>query len=527
MHLHFFLHSLSLAVLLALSAAADREPSSSPVGPIHLLDADGDEMVLDNYEERPATVLLFLSSRCQATEQSIAEINKLYEKYRLREVLYVGVCANDVETAAELEMFANQRGIIYSIYRDPSGDVACRLNVNTTPGVCLLDQSGRLVYQGELDTVAGRETLETAIGKILGGMSVQVDTVSARGTPIDKPGKPIQRTNPYGAPYFSSELIFQQIPDAVAHHCSTLTQAPNGDLLCLWYGGSYESADDQVLFLSRRTAGEREWTRPVAMLKNRRMPPGNAVIFVDGRRRVQIIWGRMESTRPLRRGGGWDRCRLMARISTDNAKSWTKDRVLLASDELAINDTLWCVPRNPPIRLTSGKMVLPLGGAGGSVFVWSGDGGETWQRGGSAVGGSQPALAQHSNGSLLALLRSSPRTAMVTSVDEGLTWSPATATDLKNPGAGISLARLANGHLVFVFNDSETDRTPLSIVRSTDEGRSWEDPLALEANPGEYSYPCVIQSADGRIHVTYTFRRYSIKHVELNEDWLTHMSRPN
>ena len=153
------------------------------------------------------------------------------------------------------------------------------------------------------------------------------------------------------------------------------------------------------------------------------------------------------------------------------------------------------------------------------------------ERRGSAVdrppGGSQPALAQHSDGSLLALLRSSPRTALVTSADEGLTWSPAKATDLKNPGAGISLARLANGHLVFVFNDSETDRTPLSIVRSTDEGRSWEEPLTLEANPGEYSYPCVIQSADGRIHVTYTFRRYSIKHVELNEDWLTHMSRPN
>ena len=90
-----------------------------------------------------------------------------------------------------------------------------------------------------------------------------------------------------------------------------------------------------MLFLSRRTAGEREWTRPVVMLKNRRTPPGNAVIFVDGRRRVQIIWGRMEATRPLRRGGGWDRCRLMARISTDNAKTWTKDRVLLAGDELA------------------------------------------------------------------------------------------------------------------------------------------------------------------------------------------------
>jgi predicted neuraminidase len=89
------------------------------------------------------------------------------------------------------------------------------------------------------------------------------------------------------------------------------------------------------------------------------------------------------------------------------------------------------------------------------------------------------------------------------------------------------MTRLANGHLVVVFNDSELARTPLSIARSLDEGRTWETPLHLESNPGEYSYPCVIETNDGRIHITYTFRRYSIKHVELNEDWLVHFERPN
>ena len=50
---------------------------------------------------------------------------------------------------------------------------------------------------------------------------------------------------------------------------------------------------------------------------------------------------------------------------------------------------------------------------------------------------------------------------------------------------------------------------------------------SLETDPGEYSYPCIIQTGDGRIHVTYTYRRYSIKHVEFNEDWLTQYDRPN
>ena len=68
-------------------------------------------------------------------------------------------------------------------------------------------------------------------------------------------------------------------------------------------------------------------------------------------------------------------------------------------------------------------------------------------------------------------------------------------------------------------------RSMVFLVSDFISAPGWERPLNLESNPGEYSYPCIIQSSEGKIHLTYTFRRYAIKHVELNEDWLVHFER--
>ncbi|MGD9722503.1 MAG: exo-alpha-sialidase [Pirellulales bacterium] len=525
MHQIAFPLIMTCLAVCALSAAVPTTRAAeigTAVGPVNLTTLSGERLVMNNYGQRPVTAVLFLSSRCDATARVLAEINALYGKYRLRNVLFVGVCSKAAESGDELRDFAQRRGMIFPVYRDPDGAIARQFGATATPELYLLDRQGNLAFHGGLQDAAARQAVESAIQSSVAAKPVAAASHAVEGTPLAEPGPKRAIDDPYGAPAFESQLVFEKIPFAAAHHCSTICEAANGDRLCLWYGGSYESADDQVLFLARRKPADRNWSTPQVLARNALQPPGNGVIFRDAEDLIWIVWGRMEGTRPMRRGSGWDRCRLMVRTSTDHGATWSDDRAMF-------EETLWCVPRNPPLRMADGSLLLPvegeLDGVEGSRFLTLAPGTATWRPAGFTPGGSQPAVIQRQDGSLLALMRHSRFITQIESRDAGQTWTKAVPTTVKNPDAGITMTRLANGHLVLVFNDSQTARTPLSIARSVDEGQTWETPLHLESNPGEYSYPCVIQSADGRIHISYTFRRYAIKHVELNEDWLVHLER--
>jgi predicted neuraminidase len=101
------------------------------------------------------------------------------------------------------------------------------------------------------------------------------------------------------------------------------------------------------------------------------------------------------------------------------------------------------------------------------------------------------------------------------SEDGGNTWTPTALTALPNPSAGTDALTLRDGRHLLVYNHTPKGRSPLNVASSRD-GRTWEAALVLESEPGEYSYPAVIQTSDGLVHITYTWKRLRVKHAVID-----------
>ena len=116
------------------------------------------------------------------------------------------------------------------------------------------------------------------------------------------------------------------------------------------------------------------------------------------------------------------------------------------------------------------------------------------------------------------------------STDEGHTWTRPEKTVLPNNNAAIQASVLSSGNLAIVYNPTNGPRNPLRIAISKDGGKSWpyyrnlEDHNKIASLPSEetieYSYPSLLQSSDGYIHVSYTYNRDTIKYSKFKEDWV-------
>jgi predicted neuraminidase len=295
-------------------------------------------------------------------------------------------------------------------------------------------------------------------------------------------------------------------------HAATLTELADGTLLAAWYAGTEEKAVDVAIYLSRRETDG--WSAPVKVVDTPERSEGNPVLFSPGGDEVWFWYVTMF-------GGGWDRCRIYRRRSLDGGRSW--------DEPVALHERLGWMTRNKPLRRRDGRLLLPLYDERDwtSFCLISSDGGLTGEVSTSMAapcGLIQPTVVEFEDGQLVALLRTGGPGGWVwrsVSDDSGRTWTAPAPTSLPNPNCATDAVLLPDGWLVLCFNDSPLARTPLSLVLSPDRGISWPHRRTLESSPGEYSYPALVQTGDGLLHVLYTYRRETISHVTVSPEWIT------
>ena len=211
----------------------------------------------------------------------------------------------------------------------------------------------------------------------------------------------------------------------------------------------------------------------------------------------------------------------MLRTSSDGGRTWSAARRL--------PDGILGPIKNKPVQLADGTIVAPSSTESHAEpsrwqvhFERSSDGGKTWTatpplNDGTTIAAIQPSilfLGGAGGSKLLAVGRTEQSKVFSTSSDDGgKTWRALSLIDdLPNPNAGIDAVTLADGRQLIVYNPVTRGRTPLAVAVSRD-GRAWKKVLTLEDEPGEYSYPAVIQTSDGRVHITYTWKRQRVRHV--------------
>jgi predicted neuraminidase len=304
------------------------------------------------------------------------------------------------------------------------------------------------------------------------------------------------------------EFIFEQAPFPAAH-ASTIAETSDG-LVAAWFAGTREGHGDVGIWVARRESGG--WLHPVEvadgrMKLRRRYPCWNPVLFQP--RQGPLLLFYKVGPSPSRWWG-------MLITSEDGGRSWSEPRRLPASILGPI--------KNKPIQLPDGRLLCPSSDEQRRWRIhleWTDETATRWRRGpplddGQGFAAIQPCLIPHADGRLQMLCRT--RQGVVGecwSEDGGESWTPQAATELPNPDSGIDAATLASGQALLVYNHSHSARTPLNLALS-DDGRQWSALAVLEREPGEFSYPALIQGRDGTVHVTYTWNRRRIRHVSLS-----------
>jgi len=353
-----------------------------------------------------------------------------------------------------------------------------------------------------------------------------------------------------------------------AVHAPSMVELRDGSLRAVWFSGSREGAGDVTIQTAVLSQGSQEWGPESSLFDRFQLQRGlwryvkkigNPVIAraSDGSLHLWMVNVSL---------GGWAGSAITWSRSDDEGATWGTPKRLVTSPFLNISTLV----KAAPVAMTQGQTSLPVYHEFLTKFAEvlrldaSGRVVDKVRLPGSHTS-LQPVVLASNAQQAQAFMRATQGGQVTSSStqDAGLTWSATAATAIPNPNAALAGAVLEDGSRWLALNPTSAGREKLALrklddpaskeiaVEPPEQNKNLVSPLGIKDYAAvlavelkakgatevqiqayvasakrqlcgdthcaqEFSYPFVLQTRDGNVHLVYTWHRSRIKHVRFD-----------
>lgn len=156
MGLLLFIALMAAAIIFLGAAKTETEAQLGKEAPgFELVDHEGNTVSLADYEGK-VLVLEWINPDCPFVKRhyGLGTMKDLAEKYQEQDVVWLAVNSTHYMNQETNKKWAEKYELPYPILMDADGSVGRMYGAKTTPHMYIIDSTGKLVYQGGIDTQA-------------------------------------------------------------------------------------------------------------------------------------------------------------------------------------------------------------------------------------------------------------------------------------------------------------------------------------------------------------------------------------